>query len=199
VSRELCLPFVLTQEGLERVETITRLLGEAGIDVELDGATLLCFPENDHNPRRTRKDVLHVVSEAGMTGVLVVPKRALRWDDERHEFLEPYEPPQLEPPPATADQFRWAVGARPVDVFHERELRERIERLHRLVIGERDRVIECGAVDHDDATQLETTLAGWSIVRETTVRELGWFERWRIRERFLGNYVEGPGDPTMPP
>ena len=53
--------------------------------------------------------------------------------------------------------------------------------------------LDVPAIDEEDARQLAAELEQLDCLRTTSIRRLGWFERWRRREQVFGNYSADSG------
>lgn len=165
-----------------------------GFDFEWEGHELQVYVDQPHNPRRTEKAVLHVLHESGLGELIQPPFRIGRWDGQRERYIFPGS--LKEPEPAVPfDEIAWAVAVKPASAFDWRPARAALVQLGRSTIRETDRAIEVGAGDESDAEELQESLADVACIGETTARPLNWFQRWRVREQFLGNY--GVEDPTQ--
>jgi hypothetical protein len=99
--------------------------------------------------------------------------------------------PDLDPAEST-----WRITAVPETMFRRRRLREQLELLDRPLLPDDGRRFELGSSDESDAVSLAETIKQLHWVRDANAEKLNWFERWRLREIYRGNY--GLQDPTVP-
>jgi hypothetical protein len=165
---------------------------------EQDGPSLLLEVPPGRSLRRTKRDALKAFTDVGVRAFFLPMRTEQRepasgtWED-----IGPGPHPTLPPPAPTADRIRWVVSVTPTDAFHWRELRDAVAWCGRTVLAESDHDLEIGAADEDDARALAGELEVLAVIRTATDRKLGWFSRWLVRERLLGNYAGG-GDPIQP-
>lgn len=161
---------------------------------ERDGHSLLIYPQTS-SFRRLQRHVAAAFDEL-QTRSFFMPFRieALRrggWVD-----IGPGRRPKVPPPAPASDAIRWSVRARPRTAFDWREAREAVEYCGRAVIGETQHDLVVAAGDQADARVLAARLLESRAIGSVECLPLGWFARWRVRQRLLGNYA-GTSDPTQ--
>jgi hypothetical protein len=169
------------------------------LDTDRDGERVYCYVDAPHNPKRVRKDLLHNLAAFDLAECVPDPLPIEHWDERRERYVDPFGAAEDEPvPPAVEpDEIRWAVAVEPSSVFEMRNLREELRLRRRPELRETKLGVEVGASDEADARTLAKQLEGLPVVGSVSVRRLGWFRRWQVREHLEGNYA-GVVDPTQP-
>jgi hypothetical protein len=159
---------------------------------------IFCRPEFAHHAKRMRHDIMKVLEECNLASVIATPMRIEHWHDGRQAWVGD-RADDAAAAEATArsrrrlTDVRWVVTIEPAGVFQWKNLRNELARRGRPILDERQGSIDAPASDEMDATQLAEELEKLECVRATSIRRLGWFERWRRREEVFGNYAsDGP-------
>lgn len=197
MAREWCIPVQISPRASNDETDLVRLALEmASFDVDREGDTVLCYVDAPHSPKKARKRIHHVLADSDVTHAIVTPLQILEWDEDRLLYVDPDAP---EPPPELDPwEIRWAVAVTPTDVFVERRVRSELERRGRTMIEVTASEFVVGARDEADAQALVAELDGIPEVANAEPRKLGWFARWQVRQRLLGNYGSVDGDPSRP-
>jgi hypothetical protein len=164
------------------------------LDVERDGNCVYCYVDAPHNPKRVRKTLLHHLATFDLAESVPDPLPIEHWDERQERYVDASGRPEHEPVPPVVepDQIRWAVAVEPANVFGLRKLREELQQRRRDEIGDTKRGFEVGARDEADARALAEELRKVPLVGSVSIRKLGWFDRWQVREHLLGNYAGSP-------
>jgi len=196
VSREWRISVVLPGWGGQSIEACLGSLEQGGLDVERDGDHVCVFVDAPHSVKRVEKQVLHVLHEHEFASLERILLKAERWDAELDNYVDP-EHPEGDPGPAVSpDQIGWLVGVLPCDVSRAAKVRQVLKERRRMILNEHHGWIDVAARDEADAEQLIDEMEALPEVNTTRTRRLGWFARWRLRQRLLGNYVNtDAGDP----
>jgi hypothetical protein len=170
-------------------------------DLERLDDVLYVYGDLPHRPRTMRRRFLAELERCGLEGTIAESIPVEWWNGHRHLYVSSgrrawtmgdWEHAEVRP-----DEVTWAVEVVGADVWHHEEaFRDLVER-GRPPVGRTKRGWEVGALDETDAEELVAELLARSDVRSARARPLGWFGRWLVRERLLGNYA-GEGDPTQP-
>jgi len=64
-----------------------------------------------------------------------------------------------------------------------------LPRLERPILAERNRYIELGARDEEDARQMAVSARELDVKRTSVSEIRGRLRRWRLRQRLAGNYA----------
>ena len=199
MSREWCvavrpLPGATAAE-IGRVKTaLAEREPKFDFDFDRDGDEFFVYVDEPHNARRTERAIMHVLAERGVADRVAEPLPIGRWHENAYRYVFPGGDPE---PVVPADEIGWVVVVRPASAFEWRPLRTALEHLGRTMIRETGHAIEIGARDGEDADALRAALADVACAGQTAAHPLTRFQRWRLRERLLGNYA-GEFDPTQP-
>lgn len=189
VSREWCLPVQISSLALNQEADLVQLALEmASFDVDREGETLFCYVDAPHSPKKARKMIHQVLADSDVAHAIATPVRILKWDEGRLVYVDPDAPPPEPTPELDPWEIRWAVAVTPTDVFVEQRVRSELERRGRSLIDITDPNLVVGAKDEADARALVADLEGIPQVASAEARKLGWFARWQVRQRLLGNY-----------
>jgi len=152
-----------------------------------------CYAADEAEATALADRALALVSEP-----LVLEPMVRTWNDELRRYVDPsafdVDPDkrwirsELDP-----HEIRWRVRLTLASKHDVRRLRTRLEALERPVIRLRERTIDFGARDVEDALALADRAGAIDDVvtaRATEIRSR--FRRWEIRQRLLGNYAMDP-------
>jgi len=170
------------------VDTIFDILridfGEQRVGRDRDGS-IYYFVEHIDRTKASESAILAVLARCDLADPIVTPMPVERWDEERRAWVGDRPKRKVRRP---LTDVTWVVTVEPADVFHWAALRKELERRGRPIVGEGERRLDVPAIDEADARQLGEDLSELEEVRRTSIRRLGWFERWRRREQVFGNY-----------
>ncbi len=157
-------------------------------------------------PRRESKRIRHTLlaalREAGIAAEMLEEPRLLDWDDDFECYVDPERPGVdgltgafLEAPFFHPAESRWLVRVTPKSIWVYRAMRAELARLHRPVLELNGHEVVIGALSETDAQEAIAGARRLPSVGEATATSLSWVGRWRLRQRFLGNYDPGPCGP----
>ena len=180
-------------------EDIAAALRSTDLDVDHERNVVYCYVDAPHNPKRVRKELKHDLATFGFAENVPDSLPIEHWDERQERYVDVSGAAERKRLPASLEPYeiRWAFAVEPSSVFETRKLREELRIRRRHEIGETKSGVEIGARDEADARALCEELGRLPIIGSVSVRKLGWFDRWQVREHLAGNYT-GPPDPTQP-
>ncbi len=168
-------------------------------NVELDDNGLVyCYANTPHAVKRVRQDIKASLGRYNVLSEVTTPICVERWNAQQRSYVGATKSDARIGVAARArirrplTDVRWIVTVEPAGVFNWAQVREELSRRGRPILEERGGDLNVPAVDEQDARQLAAELGQVPVVRRTSTRRLGWFERWRRREQVLGNYSSDP-------
>jgi hypothetical protein len=182
----------LNPEVVDQIQGVLEIHFAPSPVVLADDGVVYCYTHRRREPKHLRGEIKALLREYDLDDDVEI--RIEKWMGPKRGYVARRSerrraPMHLRP----LTDVRWVVEVVPDGVFKWKHVRAECERRGRPIVEEDERSLEVPAVDEDDARRLAAALEEAGGVRQTSIRRLGWFERWRRREQIFGNYGSGSG------
>ena len=175
-------------------EAAEELLKLYRLDVESTGERVLCFAESRDRATTLARRISVILRESPYPDELGEP-RVQRWSGELQHYADA-ETPGEDPAQSDLDpgEIRWRVRVELESFFDHWKVRRRLRPLARPEYRSGRRFVDLGAFDEDDARSIAMQARDLDGVHDAVPSPIhGWFERWLVRQRLVGNYGDGWG------